>query len=137
MKKKNCNNNNNNHYPSTHLRRSDQGPLQVPVGRVETGVLKPNMTLSFAPSGAEGEVRTIEEHHTSIPEAEPGRNVGFCVKNVSVKDVRRGHVAGEKKNDPPREAERFTAQIIVLHHPGQIHEVRAVSLRSDLRACAD
>jgi elongation factor 1-alpha len=94
----------------------------VPVGRVETGVLKPNMMLSFAPSGSEGEVKTIEEHHTSIPQAEPGRNIGFSVKGISVKDVRRGHVAGEKKADPPREVERFTAQIIVLNHPGQIHE---------------
>jgi len=92
----------------------------VPVGRVETGVLKPGMVVTFAPTGVTTEVKSIEMHHESLPQATPGDNVGFNVKNVSVKDIRRGNVAGDSKNDPPQETETFTAQVIVLNHPGQI-----------------
>jgi len=93
----------------------------VPVGRVETGVLKPGMMVYFAPANVTTEVKSVEMHHESLPEASPGDNVGFNVKNVSVKDIRRGMVAGDSKNDPPMEAADFTAQVIILNHPGQIH----------------
>jgi elongation factor 1-alpha len=93
----------------------------VPVGRVETGVLKPGMVVSFAPSNVTSEVKSVEMHHTQLPEAIPGDNVGFNVKNVSVKDIKRGNVAGDSKNDPPQETADFTAQVIILNHPGQIH----------------
>jgi elongation factor 1-alpha len=92
----------------------------VPVGRVETGVLKPGMTVTFAPVNVSTEVKSVEMHHEVLPEAIPGDNVGFNVKNVSVKDIRRGNVAGDAKNDPPREATTFFAQVIILNHPGQI-----------------
>jgi elongation factor 1-alpha len=92
----------------------------VPVGRVETGVLKPGMVVQFAPSRIQTEVKSVEMHHESLPEANPGDNVGFNVKNVSVKDIRRGYVASDSKKDPAFEAEDFTAQVIVLNHPGQI-----------------
>eukprot|EP00796_Vickermania_ingenoplastis_P013573 gene13572-biopygen179 len=59
-------------------------------------------------------------HHETLPEAVPGDNVGFNVKNVSVKDIRRGNVCGNSKNDPPKEAADFTAHVIILNHPGQI-----------------
>ena len=93
----------------------------VPVGRVETGCLKPGMVVTFAPTGVTTEVKSVEMHHEALPEATPGDNVGFNVKNVSVKDIRRGNVAGDSKNDPPAETEDFTAQVIILNHPGQIH----------------
>jgi elongation factor 1-alpha len=93
----------------------------VPVGRVETGVLKPGMNVTFAPSGITTEVKSVEMHHESLESANPGDNVGFNVKNVAVKDLRRGYVAGDAKNDPPQETETFVAQVIVLNHPGQIH----------------
>jgi len=93
----------------------------VPVGRVETGVLKPGMVVSFAPSGVTTEVKSVEMHHESLVEAIPGDNVGFNVKNVSVKDIRRGFVASDTKNDPALETDTFDAQVIVLNHPGQIH----------------
>jgi elongation factor 1-alpha len=93
----------------------------VPVGRVETGVLKPGMVVTFAPSNVTSEVKSVEMHHTQLPEAIPGDNVGFNVKNVSVKDIKRGNVAGDSKNDPPQETADFTAQVIILNHPGQIH----------------
>lgn len=92
----------------------------VPVGRVETGILKPGMSVVFAPAGVTSEVKSVEMHHTQMPEAVPGDNVGFNVTKVSVKDIKRGNVAGDTKNDPPKGCEDFTAQVIVLNHPGQI-----------------
>jgi elongation factor 1-alpha len=93
----------------------------VPVGRVETGLLKAGMVVTFAPANVTTEVKSVEMHHTSLAEANPGDNVGFNVKNVSVKDIRRGNVAGDSKNDPPREADEFRSQVIILNHPGQIN----------------
>lgn len=84
----------------------------VPVGRVETGILKPGMIVTFAPPNLTTEVKSVEMHHESLPEALPGDNVGFNIKNVSVKEIRRGNVAGDSKNDPPMAAESFTAQVI-------------------------
>jgi elongation factor 1-alpha len=93
----------------------------VPVGRVETGVLKPGMVVTFAPAGITTEVKSVEMHHEALDQANPGDNVGFNIKNVAVKDIRRGFVAGDSKNDPPAETDNFTAQVIVLNHPGLIH----------------
>jgi len=93
----------------------------VPVGRVETGIIKPGMVVTFAPVNLTTEVKSVEMHHTALEEAQPGDNVGFNVKNVSVKDIRRGNVAGDSKNDPPKETEEFKAQVIILNHPGQIN----------------
>uniref|UniRef100_A0A8P0T3Z4 Elongation factor 1-alpha n=1 Tax=Canis lupus familiaris TaxID=9615 RepID=A0A8P0T3Z4_CANLF len=87
---------------------------------LETGVLKPGMVVTFAPVNVTTEVKSVEMHHEALSEALPGDNVGFNVKNVSVKDVRRGNVAGDSKNDPLMEAAGFTAQVIILNHPGQI-----------------
>eukprot|EP00999_Lentomonas_sp_LEN2_P002305 NODE_365_length_1586_cov_415.826594_g333_i0.p1 GENE.NODE_365_length_1586_cov_415.826594_g333_i0~~NODE_365_length_1586_cov_415.826594_g333_i0.p1 ORF type:complete len:448 (-),score=165.19 NODE_365_length_1586_cov_415.826594_g333_i0:157-1500(-) len=92
----------------------------VPVGRVETGVLKPGDVVTFAPNNLTTEVKSVEMHHESLTEAIPGDNVGFNVKNVSVKDLKRGFVCSNSKNDPAKEADDFTAQVIVLNHPGQI-----------------
>merc|ERR1719393_1036560 len=92
----------------------------VPVGRVETGLLKPGDVVTFAPSGVTTEVKSVEMHHESLAEGLPGDNVGFNVKNVSVKDIRRGNVASDSKNDPAQEAKTFNAQVIVLNHPGEI-----------------
>ena len=72
----------------------------VPVGRGETGVLKPGMVVQFAPAGVQTEVKSVEMHHESLPEAVPGDNVGFNVKNVAVKDLRRGFVASDSKKNP-------------------------------------
>jgi len=91
----------------------------VPVGRVETGVMKPGDKIAFMPSGATGEVKSIEMHHEEIPEAVPGDNIGFNVRGVGKKDVRRGDVAGPADN-PPTIADEFTAQIVVLQHPSAI-----------------
>nr|CCQ18663.1 Translation elongation factor EF-1 alpha/Tu [Sycon ciliatum] len=92
----------------------------VPVGRVETGTLKAGMIVTVAPAMVSTEVKSVEMHHETLTEALPGDNVGFNVKNVSVKDIRRGMVVGDSKNDPPKEAKNFTAQVIVLNHPNEI-----------------
>merc|ERR1712034_31846 len=92
----------------------------VPVGRVETGVIKPGMVVTFAPNQLSTEVKSVEMHHESLPEAVPGDNVGFNIKNVSVKDIKRGFVASDSKNKPATGVSDFTAQVIVLNHPGQI-----------------
>jgi elongation factor 1-alpha len=92
----------------------------VPVGRVETGVLKPGMVVTFAPANVTTEVKSVEMHHEALLEASPGDNVGFNVKNVSVKEIRRGNVAGDSKNDPPKASKMFHAQVIILNHPGEI-----------------
>ncbi|NVM30776.1 MAG: translation elongation factor EF-1 subunit alpha [Candidatus Helarchaeota archaeon] len=88
----------------------------VPVGRIETGVLKVGDNLVFMPGGTAGECRSIEMHHEQIKEALPGDNIGFNIRGVSVKDVKRGEVAG-KANKPPTVAEEFIGQVIVIYHP--------------------
>merc|ERR1712084_35553 len=93
----------------------------VPVGRVETGTLKPGMVVTFSPSNITTEVKSVEMHHESIPEAMPGDNVGFNVKNVSIQEIKRGNVTSDSKNDPAKETKDFLAQVIVLNHPGEIH----------------
>lgn len=83
----------------------------VPVGKIETGILKPGMTVSFAPTNLSAEVRSIEMHHEPLEVAFPGYNIGFNVKNIAVKNLRRGHVAGNSRNDPPAAAAHFIAQV--------------------------
>merc|ERR1711872_1090967 len=92
----------------------------VPVGRVETGVIKPGMVVTFAPVALSTEVKSVEMHHESLPEAVPGDNVGFNIKNVSVKDIKRGYVTSDSKSKPASGVQDFTAQVIVLNHPGQV-----------------
>ena len=94
----------------------------VPVGRVETGIIKPGMVAVFAPGGLTTEVKSVEMHHESLDQAIPGDNVGFNVKNVSVKELKRGYVASDSKNDPAKEAGTFVAQVIIMNHPGQISQ---------------
>ncbi|XP_026056962.1 elongation factor 1-alpha-like [Carassius auratus] len=92
----------------------------VPVGKIETGVLKPGMVLTFSPARLTAEVKSIEMHHQELKTALPGHNVGFNVKNVSVKNLRRGDVAGNSQQDPPSDVSSFIAQVIMLNHPGKI-----------------
>merc|ERR1712048_942019 len=92
----------------------------VPVGRVETGIIKPAMTVTFGPFGTTTECKSVEMHHEQVAEAIPGDNVGFNVKGLSVKDIKRGFVASDSKNVPAMNTEFFKAQVIVMNHPGQI-----------------
>ena len=91
----------------------------VPVGRVETGIMKKGMKVAFMPANKDGEVKSIEMHHEEHPEALPGDNVGFNVRGINKGDIRRGDVCGPVEH-PPSVAEEFTAQIVVLQHPSAI-----------------
>merc|ERR1712188_310206 len=97
------------------------GIATVPVGRVETGTIAANMVVTFSPANVTTEVKSVEMHHTTLEKGVPGDNVGFNVKNVSIKDVKRGMVTSDSKNDPAKESKAFLAQVIVLNHPGEIH----------------
>jgi len=100
-----------------------KGVGTVPVGKVETGIMKPGQQLIFKPSmkpgGATGEAKTIEMHHEQISQAIPGDNIGVNMRGIAKNDIRRGDVAGPVSN-PPTVAKSFTAQIMVLNHPSVI-----------------
>ncbi len=91
----------------------------VPVGRIETGIMKKGMKVSFMPANKDGEVKSIEMHHEEQPQALPGDNVGFNVRGIGKNDIRRGDVCGPA-DVPPTVADEFTAQIVVLHHPSAL-----------------
>merc|ERR1712178_103390 len=84
----------------------------VPVGRVETGKIKPGMVVAFAPGGLTTEVKSVEMHHTAMEEALPGDNVEFNVKNVSVKEIRRR--SGKKLEDNPEKVKSGDAAIVLM-----------------------
>lgn len=88
----------------------------VPVGRVETGVVRANDKVIVMPSGVTGEVKSIETHHTQMESAEAGDNIGFNLRGVDRKSIKRGDVLGST-DKPPSVAREFEAQIIVIHHP--------------------
>ncbi len=98
---------------------SISGVGTVPVGRVETGVMKKGMKVSFMPANKQGEIKSIEMHHEEIPQAIPGDNVGFNVRGIGKGDLRRGDVTGPA-DAPPTVADDFTAQIVILQHPSAI-----------------
>jgi elongation factor 1-alpha len=88
----------------------------VPVGRVETGILKPNQTVLIMPGGLKAEIKSIEMHHQNLTEARAGDNIGFNIRGIGKNDIQKGDVLCEP-NHPATVAEEFTAQIIVLNHP--------------------
>ncbi len=92
----------------------------VPVGRIETGVLKTGDKVIFVPGregkGVPGEVKSIEMHHEQVPQAEPGDNVGLNVRGIAKKDIARGDVLGHA-DKPPTVATEFTAQVVIMNHP--------------------
>ncbi len=92
----------------------------VPVGRVETGIIKPAMTVTFGPLGTTTDCKSVEMHHEQVLEAIPGDNVGFNVKGLAVTDIKRGYVASDSRNVPAMDTEYFKAQVIVMNHPGKI-----------------
>ena len=91
----------------------------VPVGRVETGIMKPGDRVIIMPSGVTTEVKSIEMHHQQLAQAKPGDNVGFNVKGIDKTQINRGEVIGPVTS-PPTVVETFTAQIVVLNHPTAI-----------------
>ncbi len=98
---------------------SIRGVGTVPVGKVETGVLKLDSHIIFMPSKEEGDVKSIETHYTRMPEAVPGDNIGFNVKGIPREKIKRGDVAGYP-SEKPRVAKAFRGRIFVIHHPTAI-----------------
>jgi elongation factor 1-alpha len=98
---------------------SISGAGTVPVGRVETGVLKQGDSVIFMPGASKGEVKTIEMHHERLDQAVPGDNIGFNVRGIDKATVRRGDVVGHP-NNPPTVAKEFTGQIVVIQHPTSV-----------------
>ena len=86
-----------------------EGIGTVPVGRVESGMIKPGMNICFGPKNLVAECRTVEIHHQQVQEAVPGENIGFNIRGLGVKDIRRGDVASDAKNDPCRDTQSFLA----------------------------
>ncbi|MFX0186528.1 MAG: translation elongation factor EF-1 subunit alpha [Candidatus Hodarchaeota archaeon] len=101
---------------------SIKGTGVVPVGRVETGILKKGDKIIIMPTGFKGEIRSIEMHHEEIPQAEPGDNVGFSIRGISMKDAGRGDCLGHPDNPPTVVTPngKWTGQIIVIWHPTAI-----------------
>lgn len=93
----------------------------VPVGRVETGILKPGMSLCFAPANVTTECKDVQVHGQNVEQAVPGDNVGFNLNRpVSVEGIRRGSVASSCENDPVKETKEFLGHIVILNYPGKI-----------------
>jgi elongation factor 1-alpha len=99
-----------------------KGTGVVPVGRVETGVMKKGDNIIIMPTGFQGEVRSIEMHHEEIEQALPGDNVGFSIRGISAKDASRGDCLGHPNNPPTviNPNGNFIGQIIVIWHPTAI-----------------
>lgn len=98
-----------------------KGVGTTPVGKVETGVLKPGDDIVFMPSGEKGKVNSIETHYTKIDSAGPGDNIGFNVKGIEKDKLRRGNVASHLKT-PCSVAKAFKGRIFIIHHPTAIGE---------------
>ena len=92
----------------------------VPVGKIETGVMKPGLKVKILPGrtgdGVNGEIKTIEMHHEMLPEARAGDNVGLNIRGVGKKDLARGDVICDAAFPIPVVKE-FIAQIAVIDHP--------------------
>lgn len=112
----------------------------VPVGKIETGIMKVGQKVIAVPgregTGVKGEVKTIEMHHSQQTDAEPGDNVGISVRGFGKKDIARGDVLGEEQNPPPI-VEEFDAQIVVLNHPSvvTVGYTPVFHIHTDQKAC--
>lgn len=92
----------------------------VPVGKIETGIMKTGMKVIVLPGrtgkGVTGEIKTIEMHHEALPEALAGDNVGVNIRGIGKKDIARGDVICDAAK-PISVVEEFIANIAVINHP--------------------
>jgi len=92
----------------------------VPVGKIETGTMKPGQKIIIVPGrsgvGVPGEIKTIEAHHEQLPLGEAGDNVGVNIRGIGKKDVARGDVICDA-SAPIKIVDEFTAQVAVINHP--------------------
>ncbi|CAF3802319.1 unnamed protein product [Adineta steineri] len=92
------------------------------MGRVETGVLKTNMTVSFPPLNITATVQSIEKNYETLTEAFPGTIVAFNINNIHTKELRRGLICSDTQNDPFRETTSFIVQIFMLNNSDQLRQ---------------
>lgn len=92
----------------------------VPVGKIETGIMKPGQKVIILPArsgrGIAGEIKTVEMHHEALPQAIAGDNVGVNIRGVGKKDIARGDIICDASS-PATIAGEFTARIAVINHP--------------------
>ena len=117
-------------------KRPTKKPLRVPIrevlddngvgavlgGRVESGELKHGMTISVAPTGITGVVKSLQIDFQPVLRAIPGDivRINFDYASDSLMDILPGHVASNYDDHPAQETSSFDAQIIVMNHPGKI-----------------
>jgi elongation factor 1-alpha len=103
-----------------------KGVGDVVAGRVEQGKVQPGDEVVFVPSHSattpcSGKVFSIEMHHQQIPSALPGDNVGFNIKGLDKANMpKTGDIMILKKDLTLRKCKKFTAQVQVLDHPGEL-----------------
>ena len=97
-----------------------KGAGTVPVGKIETGVMKIGQKVIVLPGrsgkGIEGDIKTIEMHHEQMQDAQAGDNVGINIRGVGKKDIARGDVVCDAAQ-PATIAAEFVGQIAVINHP--------------------
>ncbi|MFW9924878.1 MAG: EF-Tu/IF-2/RF-3 family GTPase, partial [Candidatus Thorarchaeota archaeon] len=91
-----------------------KGVGTVPVGKIESGVLKPGMEVIFPISKKKAKVQSIEMHHEQLAEAKPGDNVGFNVKGIARNELKKGDVVGLPGPDEPKPCDTFVARTFIL-----------------------
>jgi elongation factor 1-alpha len=103
-----------------------KGAGDVLTGRVEQGTVKPGDEVIFLPThtssaACDGKVFSLEMHHKTVPAAEAGDNVGMNIKGLRKENMPHvGDIMILKKDTTLQTAKRFTAQVQVLTHPGEL-----------------
>jgi len=103
-----------------------KGAGDVLTGRVEQGTVKPGDEVIFLPTHTaantcDGKVFSLEMHHKKVGSAEAGDNVGMNIKGLRKENVPHvGDIMILKKDTTLATAKKFTAQVQVLTHPGEL-----------------
>jgi elongation factor 1-alpha len=103
-----------------------KGAGDVLTGRIEQGIVKPGDEVIFLPThttaiSCDGKVFSLEMHHKKVPQAEAGDNVGMNIKGLSKVNMPHvGDIMILKKDETIKTCKRFTAQVQVLTHPGEL-----------------
>ncbi|KAH7521733.1 elongation factor 1-alpha [Ziziphus jujuba] len=82
-------------------------------GCLETGSLKAGQEVILAPTRHKGKVKYIYVDDKPVQEASAGDSVRCNLKNIDAKVLKAVCVASDSKDDPAKEAIRFTSNIII------------------------
>jgi len=103
-----------------------KGVGDVLTGRVEQGKVSPGDEVIFLPTHTTatpctGKVFTVEMHHKQVDMAGPGDNVGMNIKGLDKANMPRvGDIMILKNDTTIGRCKDFTAQVQILHHPGEL-----------------